>query len=242
MGVVLRRLTVVLVCWALGVAGCGGSGSGPGASAPATQAVEHALTAIQDRAYRETFSENVVLDTSHLPSSEASQLSSVGGTITGSAEVTNSRNFHIVVTIHGSRVYVRAVNGQLSVSADGVNYQPAPAATARRFSQLVNLAPGILGHVTNASSLGSAEVSGQPVSRYSATIPASAVTPAFSSLGASSNPGALRLTVYVSRTTGLPVRFIDDESASVDLSKLGHPGVTGTLSVKVTGVREFVFR
>jgi hypothetical protein len=240
----LRRLTVV-VAGALAVAACGsasGGGSTTGRGA-AAQAVQHALAAIQKRAYHETFAEHVALDTSRLPPAEVNALSSVGGTISGTAEVTNSRNFRIVVTLHGQRVYVRAVGGQLSISQDGVKYQPAPAATAQRFSQLVNLAPGILNHVTNARSLGSAQVSGQAVSRYSATIPASAVSPAFSTLGASAGtPGALKLTVYVSNASGLPVRLIDDESATEDLSKLGHPGVTGKLSVTVTGVRDFTYR
>lgn len=211
-------------------------------SGSATQAVEHALAAIQNHAYHETFTEHVALDTSHLPPAEKNELSSVGGTISGTADVTNSKNFHIVVTLRGQRVYVRAADGQLSISQDGVSYQPAPAATAQRFAELVNLAPGILHHVTDARSLGSAQVSGQPVNRYSATIPASAVSPALSTLGASAGtPGALKLTVYVSKASGLPLRFIDDESASEDLSKLGHPGVTGKLSVTVTGVREFSY-
>jgi hypothetical protein len=211
-------------------------------ASPATRAVQRALAAIQNHAYHETFSEDVALDTSQLPSAERSALSSVGGTISGTAEVTDSKNFHIVVTLHGQRVYVRAAGGRLSISQDGVNFQPAPAATAQRFSELVNLAPGILKHVTNARSLGSAQVSGQAVNRYSATIPASAVSPTLSTLGpGAGTPGALKLTVYVSRASGLPLRFIDDESASEDLSKLGHPGVTGKLSVTVTGVREFSY-
>lgn len=242
MGVLLRRVTLAFAT-TMAIAACGSGSSGGGSAtgdSSAARAVEHALAAIQNRAFHETFTEHVALDTSHLPQAEANALSSVGGTISGTADVTDSRNFHIVVTLQGQRVYVRAAGGKLSVSQDGVSYRPAPAATAKRFSQLVNLAPSILAHVTDARSLGGTRISGQAVNRYSATIPASAVTPVFSTLGASSGaPGALKLTVYVSKSSGLPVRFIDDESASEDLSKLGHPGVTGTLAVTVTGTREF---
>ena len=223
------------------VAGCGGSSSSAGNPA-AARAVQRALVATENRAYSESFSEDISLDTSGLPPAEASRLAAVGGTIVGTADVTNTKNFHVVVTLRGVKVYVRAVNGQLSVSQDGVNYQPAPAATAKEFSQLVSVGPGVAGHIENAGSLGTAQVSGQTVNRYTATIPGSALAPALSALNVKfGSPGPLHFTVDVSRSTGLPVRVNDQESASFDLSKLKRPGVTGTFSVNVTSVRSFSF-
>lgn len=205
--------------------------------------MEHALLATHNRAYHETFSEDISLNTAGLPSALAARLSTIGGTVDGTAEVTDTKNFHVAVTLHGVRVYVRAVSGQLSESTDGVNYQPAPATTAKLFSQLVDLAPGIVGHVQSAESLGTARVAGQTVSRYHATIPGNAVAPVFSTLNVNfGTPGPLNLTMDVSRSSGLPVRVADEESSSFDLSKLHRPGVTGTFSVKVTSVRNYSYR
>lgn len=231
------------------VAACGSSSSPPGGSGtagargPAAQAVEHALVSTQNRSYRESFTEDISLDTSALPSALASRLTAVSGTIVGTAEVTNTKNFRITVTLHGVRVYVRAVDGQLSVSQDGVSYQPAPATTARLFSELVSLAPGIVGHVQSARSLGTATVSGQTVNRYSATVPGNAVAPLFSTLKVNfGTPGPLKFIVEVSRSTGLPVRVSDEETSSFNLDKLNRPGVSGSFSVRVTSVRNFTYR
>lgn len=242
----MLRTLALAVTAGLTVAACGSSSSpGAGASGPAARAVQHALVATQNRSYRETFSEDISLDTSGLPSAEAARLNGAGvsGTIVGTADVANAKDFHIVVTLHGVRVYVRAVNGHLSVSQDGVNYQPAPASTSKLFSQLVSLAPGIVGHVQNATSLGTAQVSGQTVNRYSATIPGNAVAPVFSTLNVNfGSPGPLHFVVDVSRSSGLPVRVIDNEAASFNLAKLNKPGVTGSFSVKITSVRNFIYR
>jgi hypothetical protein len=244
MGVKLPALiAAVLVTLAIAACGSRSGGSTTGAGGPAARAVRHALAAIQNRAFRETFSEDITLDTSHLPSAEATRLRAFSGTVTGTADVVNSRNFRIVVTLHGVHEYVRAIGGQLSISQDGANYQPAPAPTTKQFSQLVSLAPGILGHIQNAKSLGTARLSGRTVNRYSATIPANAVAPAFSALNfGSGKPGPLSFTIDVDPSSGLPLRFSDAESASLDLSKLKRPGVTGVLSVRVTSVRNFRFR
>lgn len=220
------------------VAGCGGSSN----NSAAGRAVQHALVATQNRAYTETFTEDISLDTSGLPSAEAARLTSISGTIAGTAQVTDRKNFHIVVSLRGVRVYVKGVNGVLSVSQDGVNYQPAPASTAKLFSQLVSLGPGIVGQIKSATPLGTAQVSGQTVNRYSATIPGTAVAPVFSALNVNfGSPGAVHFTVDVSRSSGLPVRVSDDESASFDLSKLKRPGVTGSFSVRITSVRNFKY-
>jgi hypothetical protein len=225
----------------LAIAACGSSPSG--ASSPAAHAVQRALAATEKRAYDETFSEHISLDTSHLPSAEASRLVGISGTIVGTADVTDAKNFHIVVTLHGLRDYVRSVNGHLSVSQDGVNYQPAPASTSKLFSQLVSLAPGIVGHVQNAASLGTALLAGQTVNRYAATIPSNAVTPVFSTLNVKfGTPGPLHFIVDVSHSSGLPVRVIDNESSFFNLDKLNRPGVTGSFSVKVNSVRNFTYR
>jgi hypothetical protein len=234
---VLRALIAAMVA-ALAIAACGGSSST--GSRSAGLAVQRALVATQNRAYTQTFTEKISLDTSGLPSAEAARLTSISGTIAGTADVTNSRNFHIAVTLRGVKVYVRAVNGQLSVSQDGVNYQPAPSSTAKLFSQIVSLGPGVVNHIGKATSLGTAQVSGQTVSRYSATIPGSAVAPVFSALNVNfGSPGAVHFLVDVSRSSGLPIKVSDVESASFDLSKLKRPGVTGSFSVTIASVRSF---
>lgn len=245
----MRSLTFTLIASltaALVLAACGSSSAPDTATVgnpAAAQAVQRALAATQKRSYRESFTEDITLNTSDLPSAEAARLNSVGGTIVGSAQVMNQKNFQIVVTLHGVKVYVRGMNGHLSTSEDGTDYQPAPATTAKLFSQLVSLGPGILGHVQDAKALGSAEVSGQAVNRYSAIIPGNAVSPIFSTLNVHfGSPGSLHFVIEVSRSSGLPVRVSDDESSSFDLSKLHRPGVTGSFSVKVTSVRNFIYR
>ncbi len=237
--------TLLASLTALVLAACGSSSpnSATVGNPAAAQAVQKALAATQHRSYRESFTEDITINTSGMTSAQASRLQSVGGKIVGSADVTNQKNFHIYVTLHGVKVYVRAVNGQLSISQDGTNYQPAPASTAKLFSQLVSLAPGILGHVRDAKALGATQVSGQAVNRYSAIIPANAVSPIFSTLNVHfGSPGSLHFIVDVSRSSGLPVQVSDDESSSFDLSKLHKPGVTGSFSVKVTSVRNFTYR
>lgn len=235
----LRKLTAAPLT-AIAIAACGSSSSPAGSAA--ARAVEQALTATQHRAYHEVFTSDTSLNTSGLSSAVAARLTQVSGTIAGTADVTNPKNFHVVVSLHGVKLYVRAVNAQLEISQDGVNFQPAPAATAKLFSQLVSLAPGITSHIQEARSLGTAVVSGQTVDRYSATIPGSAVAPVFSTLNVSfGSPGALHMIVDVSRSSGLPVRVSDVESASFNLAKLNRPGLTGSFSLTATSVRNFTY-
>jgi hypothetical protein len=242
---VVRALTAALAA-AMILGGCGSRHQPAGdttSAAAAASAVRHALTATRDRSYHETFTEIVSVDASRLPSALAARLTAISGTIEGTADVANTKNFHIVVSLHGARVYVRSVNGTLSVSQDGVNYQPAPATTARQFSQLVSLVPGIVGKARDARYAGTTRIGSQVVSRYSATIPGNAVAPVFSALSVNfGSPGPLKFTIYVSRSSGLPVRVTDEEPSSFNLDKLHRPGVTGSFSVTVSGVRNFTYR
>jgi hypothetical protein len=199
---------------------------------------------LADRSFAESFRIRVTFDTSRLSPVEVARLAhaaiALGSTYTGVARFVSVQDFQTDVSTPHGRFYVRAANGAVSMSRDGLHYRAVPAAAVALVSNMAQASSVLTHHLTAITDQGPRVVEGATVEQYSATLPASVIGAEIGSL--TQIPAHLafskaQVTVVVDRSTGLPVRLSDTMTEGLELAN--RPEISGVLVARIVSTRSF---
>lgn len=238
----MRRIAAVATTAILGVgvmlAGCGGSTDpagtgttatavasstatgGTGTAAGAQDAVSAAYTALRAESYVSEGTTSQKIDASGLAASVRDevqdQFSSGAADVATRTRVESPERMAIAQEVGGRSQQIVLYDGEVFVSPDGTTWARATGAAAKAFSQAAGIGkldPASL--FTDLVSAGSAEVNGQPATRYTGAVDTAATGSAIESVIGSL--GALGSAVgdAVSLRSGTVEVLVDDTSGAV---------------------------